>query len=108
MTTITPKIDANPRVLEWARLEAGFTIEEAAKKLGTKPQRLMSWELGADRPSLAQLRKAGETYSRTLAFFLLDAVPPSDLPTIQDFRGFAAAQISPALRREMRKVVRRR
>lgn len=104
----TPRMDANPAILEWARNEAGYSLDEAAKRIDVTAERLAAWELGDDRPTLAQLRKASDTYARTVASFLLAAPPPSDLPAVRDFRSLSTSRISPQLRREMRRAVRRR
>lgn len=108
MSVATPRVEANPALLVWARLEAGFTVEEAARKLAVTPDRLISWELGDAQPTLAQLRKASEVYARTLATFFLVDIPDSDVPAVHDFRGLATPTLSAALRREMRRAVRRR
>jgi len=52
--------------------------EQAAAKLRIQADRLREWERGAERPSIAQLRKLGELYKRPLAVFFLPE-PPRDL-----------------------------
>jgi Zn-dependent peptidase ImmA (M78 family)/DNA-binding XRE family transcriptional regulator len=76
---------ANSKLLVWARETAGFTLEDAAERLKTGPERLVSWERGQSRPSIAQLRKLAQIYKRPLAVFYLPEVPSSDEP-IHDFR----------------------
>lgn len=39
-----PPANINPAVLAWAREQARLTVEEAAKKVGVKPERFAAWE----------------------------------------------------------------
>lgn len=98
----------NERLLEWARTEAGYPLDEAARLLGVTAEKLESWEAGDDLPTLAQLRKVADRYGRTVAFFFLADRPESDVPALPDFRDLSEDTLSPRLRREMRKVERRR
>jgi len=93
-------VDITPRVAEWARKSAGFTVEEAAHRIGRSPEEIGAWESGELRPSLAQIRKASEVYRRPLAVFFLPE-PPQDFATLRDFRRLPAdvpAEYSPNLR----------
>ena len=110
MAVATPRVAANPRVLRFARNEAGFALAEAARRADISADRLAKFESddGDLEPTLGQLRKLAELYDRTLAFFLLPAPPPSDLPDVPDFRSLGDDGISPTVRREMRKAERRR
>src|SRR5262245_56231320 len=45
-----------PPLLVWARQRAGFSCEIAAAKIDIPLDRLVQWEEGTDRPSMAQLR----------------------------------------------------
>jgi Zn-dependent peptidase ImmA (M78 family)/transcriptional regulator with XRE-family HTH domain len=101
---------ASPDVIAWARRMAGLEVQEAARKVGTPPHRLESWERGERRPSITQLRKLADVYKRPLAVFFLDK-PPTDDPTPSDFRRFdpqAAEPLSPALRLVIRDAHSRR
>jgi Zn-dependent peptidase ImmA (M78 family) len=107
-----PKVEAlvKPELLRWGRETAGLTIEAAAKKIDTKPGRLLSWESGETRPTIPQLRKMAEVYKRPLAIFYLPAPPPAPEP-IRDFRrlpGSGLAEHSPNLRFEIRSALFRR
>ena len=89
---------------------AGLEVEEVARKVGTPPHRLESWERGERRPSITQLRKLADVYKRPLAVFFLDK-PPADDPTPSDFRRFdpqATEPLSPALRLVIRNAHARR
>lgn len=81
----TPEAKIKADLLLWARESSGLGIADAAKKLSVKTQRLEAWEAGEARPSVAQLRKAGEVYKRPLAVFFLPE-PPRDFQPLSDFR----------------------
>jgi Zn-dependent peptidase ImmA (M78 family) len=82
----------NPRMLSWARETAGFSVEEAAEKLGLKDSakasaidKLRALEAGERAPSQGQLLKAATTYRRPLIAFYLPGLPrPGDRG--EDFR----------------------
>ncbi|HLG29532.1 MAG TPA: XRE family transcriptional regulator [Candidatus Brocadiales bacterium] len=75
----------NPALLIWARGCSGLSIEEAAKKVPVKPDRLESWERGQLRPTINQMRKLSNIYKRPMAVFYLPE-PPADFLPIRDFR----------------------
>lgn len=74
-----------PRLLEWARHTAGFSLEEAAARLGRNPEEVRAWESGDSRPTYVQAKKAAGLYQRPLAVFYMEE-PPSDFETLKDFR----------------------
>jgi len=91
---------ANPHVLAWARRMAGLELDEAARKVGTRPNRLSEWEAGSRHPTIIQLRKLADIYKRPLAVFFLKT-PPEDDPVPSDFRRFdpqAVQPLTPTLR----------
>lgn len=99
-----------PELIVWARTSAGLSVEEAAKKIQVKPERLDAWEAGEARPTINQLRKLGNVYKRPIAVFYL-AEPPKDFQAMHDFRrlpGEVAGIESPQLRLEIRKARYRR
>lgn len=105
----TPKVPANKELLTWAREIAGYDLDDAARRLQVKTDRLQAWEQGEDQPTVVQLRKLSALYRRTPAFFFLPEPPEPDLPRPPDFRSRAVeGALSPALRREMRRAVDRR
>jgi len=64
---------------------AGLEGHDAARKLHVKPERLLEWEAGTRRPTIAQLRKIADIYKRAVGIFFLSATPPDEqIPT--DFR----------------------
>lgn len=87
-------------LLIWARENIGLDIEDAAKKIGVKPERLRQWENGEKRPTIKQLRKVSQVYKRPLAVFYLPEVPKS-FSRMKNFRTLpevAAKPYSPNLR----------
>lgn len=74
-----------PELLVWAREDSGLDIATVAKKVGTSPERLESWENGERRPTIIQLRKLGNVYKRPLAVFYLSE-PPKKFQAMKDFR----------------------
>jgi Zn-dependent peptidase ImmA (M78 family)/DNA-binding XRE family transcriptional regulator len=99
-----------PALLVWARERAGFSRETAAGRIDVDLERLIQWEEGTDRPSMAQLRKIGEVYKRPIAVFFLSA-PPMDFDPQKEFRrlpGLSPQNESPALRLALRTALYRR
>ena len=100
-----------PELLGWARTSARLDEEEAAKKVGVKRERLLSWESGESQPTIGQLRKLGRAYKRPLAVFYLSK-PPKHFQAMQDFRrlpeGAAEGTQSPELAFEVRRAQYRR
>lgn len=101
---------AEPAILTWARSTAGYSVEDAATKLQTKPEKVLAWEGGEERPSMAQLRKMAAAYKRLLSDFYLPNAP-TEAPLPHDFRrlpGEVASHYSRALRYQLRLARQRR
>jgi Zn-dependent peptidase ImmA (M78 family)/DNA-binding XRE family transcriptional regulator len=102
---------ANPALLIWARQSAGLTQESVAKKVGVKIDRIVGWETGQERPSVAQLRNFAAATKRPLAVFYL-AEAPRSFDALHDFRAgtspTAPPAVSPDLTFEIRKAHDRR
>lgn len=85
-------------------------MEDAAARLDIDVARLLEWEQGTDRPSIAQLRKLGEVYKRPLAVFFLSE-PPHGFDPQREFRrlpGITPQTESAALRLALRTAMFRR
>lgn len=99
-----------PDILKWARSTAGYSVEEAASSLQTKPEKVAAWEEGAESPSMSQLRRMAAAYKRMLSDFYLPEAPAEDaIP--HDFRrlpGEVAFRYSRALRYQLRLARQRR
>lgn len=99
-----PRALVTPAVLVWAREEAGFEREVAARKLGVRPERLAQWETDEARPTLLQLLNLSRVYKRNPAVFYLEH-PPEEHLAVHDFRRLPEAAprpLSPELRYEIR------
>lgn len=97
-------------MLKWARERAGFSADEAAKKVSVKPDRLLEWENDSDsKPTFKQLLRLANAYHRHVTFFYLPE-PPVEKP-VKDFRRIADRLVvseSPELRWQIRKAQDRR
>lgn len=99
-----------PELLVYARVEAGLSLEAAAKKIPVKPERLLACEEGRERLTINQLRTLSNAYKRPLAFFYLPQPPPRT-QTLRDFRRLPdeiKEDESPALKHEIRRARYRR
>ena len=88
----------NPTMLEWARDQAGYTLADAAQKLGIDKARLQGLEEGAETPTFAKLLDLADLYKRPVSLFYLKKRPKGWSP-IQDFRRLpdAEGKFSPQL-----------
>jgi transcriptional regulator with XRE-family HTH domain len=106
----SPKALVEAAVLEWLRSAAGLSLEVAARRIQTKPEKMESWETGNDQPTMSQLRRLARAYKRPISDFFLPR--PMEEPEIpHDFRRLpaeGAQNCSPALRHEIRLAYRRR
>jgi Zn-dependent peptidase ImmA (M78 family) len=88
-------IRVNPKLLEWARREAGYSIDEIASRLDVDPEEYSSWEeTGIDIP-WGKLKEISKHYKRQIAVFFLPESPP-DTKKPSDFRNrsLAGSQLS--------------
>lgn len=85
------ELDVNPRVLRWAREEAGFDADEAAKKASTTRDIYLEWEAKGNRIPLGKLSSLASAYKRQIAVFLLPEAPPK-LQRPNDFRNLTPAK----------------
>jgi Zn-dependent peptidase ImmA (M78 family)/transcriptional regulator with XRE-family HTH domain len=113
-------IPINPAILQWARVEAGLSLKEAADRarltspkkrkgedLPAPVERLAAWENGQDRPSFNQLKQIAYAYRRpVLTFFLPE--PPAKADALTDFRSIsdnAARRDSPEFSALKRRII---
>lgn len=97
-------------MVEWGRTTAGLDVHRAAKKIGVKPATLSSWEAGAVRPTIPQLRRLAAAYKRPMAAFYMPA-PPRHFTVVKDHRrlpGDAGVAYSSALLFALRTATYRR
>src|SRR2546426_5322313 len=74
-----------PELLRWARESGGFSPQQAGERAKIPVERLLSWENGTEKPTLAQLRNLANVYRRPLAVFYLPE-PPKTFDALHDFR----------------------
>ena len=104
----------NPELLVWGRETIGYDLENAAKKIGVKPERLADWEEGEIRPTVKQLFKVANVYKRPFAAFYFSSPPVHwDEPynKLEDWRTLPeteSAKKSASLVLELREAARRR
>ncbi len=106
----TVKAIAKPELLRWARESAGLSLDDAARRLQTKPEKLLLWESGEEPTTLAKLRKMAQVYKRLFSDFFLPA-PPAEETIPHDFRrmpGEVAHTYSPPLLHQLRMAHTRR
>ncbi len=84
---MTRSIEAlvKPELLRWARESGGFSPQQAAERARVLVERLLSWENGTEKPTVAQLRNLANVYRRPLAVFYLPE-PPKTFDALHDFR----------------------
>lgn len=69
----------NPKILEWARLKSGYSIEEISAKLGVKTSIVVDWESGDYSPTYRQLEDLAIRYfKRPVALFFYPEPPNLD------------------------------
>jgi Zn-dependent peptidase ImmA (M78 family)/DNA-binding XRE family transcriptional regulator len=99
----------SPAVLNWARTSMGYTIEDAAKKVGVSVEQYEAWETGKKLPTYKQLEGLAEkVYKRPIAILLLQT-PPLEEPVEKQFRSLSNDQVRnlpPDLRLGLRKAAR--
>lgn len=81
-------ITLQPRVLHWARERSRLGVEDLARKIGVKPERVREWEQSG-RISFSQVDKLAHHTHTPLGFLYLpepveDYLPISDFRTISD------------------------
>lgn len=99
----------NHHVLVWARHTAGYSLEEAARKIGVNTEKLRAWEGDEDKPTLRQLRIVAKTYKRPSALFYRSTTP-TEPPMLTDFRHLPNVdkKFTPKLLYEIRRAYDRR
>lgn len=70
----------NPTILTWSRERAGLTAEEVAKKLPTKPDRVLEWEAGESKPTFKQAQHWASIAHVPFGFLFLKEPPAESLP----------------------------
>lgn len=72
------KVEMNPELLIWARINEGMSLEDASNKLKIEAKELRKLELGTKKPMWSFIKKCAEVYKRPSAAFLLNKPPKQD------------------------------
>lgn len=78
-------VDANFKLIKWAREIAGWSVEEAAKKLKTSVENYLKIENGEKKPTYKQLEVLAKIFKRPLTMFFLSEIPV-EKPYASSFR----------------------
>src|SRR4051794_3043560 len=99
----------NPTMLTWAREQAGYSLADAAHKLGIDEPRLQALEDDQETPTFAKLLDMADLYKRPVSLFYLKK-PPKGWQPIQDFRRLPGSEgtFSPQLTYTIRQARERR
>lgn len=82
------ELNINPKILRWAREEAGFDQVEIAEKIDIGTERYKLWEKEGKNIPLGKLKVIANSYKRQLAVFLLPTVPKK-LSKPKDYRNLS-------------------
>ncbi|MCA1709152.1 MAG: XRE family transcriptional regulator [Actinobacteria bacterium] len=83
MTASPTVAHTEPEVLRWARESAGYTVREAADRIGVEKWYLELVEGGGELMTLRQAEKAAEVYERPLATLFLPSAPEEESQEVQ-------------------------
>ncbi|MGO8836839.1 MAG: ImmA/IrrE family metallo-endopeptidase [Limisphaerales bacterium] len=103
-------IAVNPSLLAWAREESGYDLDQVAKRLQVKGERLMAWENGERQPTMRQVEALAHMLHRPLSVFFLPR-PPQLPPLAAEYRRLPDVEPgheSPELRLALRQMLIRR
>lgn len=100
----------NPKVIEWARQDAGYDVEGVARRLRVKLEQVQAWERGSKPPTVRQLMNLAAFLQRPLSLFFQESLPDTR-PLATEYRrlpGVVPGQESPEFRRAVRDMLARR
>lgn len=98
----------NGAVLEWARHESGFSLEELAVRMKVWEEDILDWEAGEDYPTHAQLKALANSLSRPSAVFYLPEPPlQAGIPaSLRQAPGLAGHRLGPQELKQIRRARR--
>jgi len=91
----------NPKILQWARVAAGYSEFDVAEKLKKSPDLISGWEQGVGAPTYPQLeRLAYQIYKRPVAVFFFPGPPEEETPehSFRTLPGFEIENLNPRVR----------
>lgn len=84
------ELKINPKLLQWAREESGYSPSEIASRIHVDQERYLAWENAGTGLNLDDLIALSKALRRQIAFFFLPSIPPKTRkPT--DFRNLEPA-----------------
>src|ERR1700735_4873192 len=84
-STVEEQLAITPSVVRWARVRAGYTLDEAKKYF----KKIEQWELGDARPTYRQLEVMADKFKCPVAVFFFP-MPPTITPVQNSFRTLPA------------------
>jgi len=85
------EIQINPKILEWAREECGYSKAEIADKIRVSLEKYSAWEETGKGINLDDLRTLSKACKRQIAVFFLPYIPPKTKKP-EDFRNLEPKQ----------------
>jgi len=83
-------IKINPNILEWARKESGYSVEDISRRLDIDVERYNQWENTGEEIPFGKLKILAKNYKRQIAAFFLPKIP-SKTKKPKDFRNLLLA-----------------
>jgi Zn-dependent peptidase ImmA (M78 family)/DNA-binding XRE family transcriptional regulator len=90
----SPPAYVKPEILRWARESIGYALDDAARKIGVRTEKLAQAEKGEQLLTIRQAEKAAHVYERPLAALFLPAAPTEEAQEAQ-FRRLPGAPEPP-------------
>ena len=100
----------NPKLLAWARENAGYSLAQASERAKVPAAKLHQWESGDKQPTLRQAEDLAKKYHCSFSLFTLPE-PPKTTPLATEYRrlpGVKPGAESPELRAAIRDLIYRR
>lgn len=87
------RANITPKVLQWARETAKFSISDASAKVKVKESKIKEWESGESQPTIRQAKILANAYQRSFAILFLPDIP-NDFQPLQDFRKEGSGELN--------------
>ena len=84
------KIKINPKILEWAREESGYSVEDISLRLDINVEKYNQWENTGEEIPFGKLKILAKNYKRQIATFFLPQTPQKTKKP-KDFRNLLLA-----------------
>jgi Zn-dependent peptidase ImmA (M78 family) len=84
-------LNINPIILQWAREESGYQIENIIERLDVNLEKYLHWEKTGEEIPFSKLKILANAYKRQIATFFLSEVPPKNKKP-KDYRNLEIAE----------------